>query len=104
MSTAAYGNDRRLLEDHGNRFVCVLYRRANRIVDISIDSNAVFDGLRMEGFSDRQLAKNELVQFLLGQQPHKIESDEGYRTVRLTQEGLEWANRECGRAPYTQLQ
>jgi hypothetical protein len=91
-----------MLEDHGNRFVCVLYRRANRIVGTSIDSNVVFDGLRMEGFTDRQLAKNEIVQFLLGQRPRKIESDEDYRTVRLTQEGLDWANRECDRPPYTQ--
>ena len=104
MSTAAYGNDPGLLEDHGHRFVCVLYRRANRIVGTSIDSNVVFDGLKMEAFTDRQLAKNELVQFLLRQRPRKIESDEGYRTVRLTQEGLDWANRECGKAPYTQLQ
>jgi hypothetical protein len=103
MTTAAYGNDRGMLEDHGNRFVCVLYHRANRIIDARVDSNIVFDGLRIEGFTDRQLAKNELVQFLLGQRPRKIESDEGYRTVRLTQEGLDWANRECSRAPYTQL-
>jgi hypothetical protein len=75
---------------------------ANRIIGTSVDSNEVFDGLKMQGFQDRQLAKNELVQFLLGQRPPRIESDEGYRTVKLTRYGLNWANRECDKAPYTQ--
>jgi len=82
--TAAYGRDRRMLKDHGNRFVCVLYRRANRIVGTSIDSNVVFDGLKMQGFTDRELAKNEIVQFLLGPRTPRIESDEGYKTVKIT--------------------
>ena len=99
--TAADGNDRYNLEFHSNIFVCVLYRRAKGIIDRSFDSDKVFDGLKMEGFPDRQQARAELVQFLQQEQPSRINYDRNDNTVKLTQQDVYWAKQQCDKAPYT---
>lgn len=97
---AAYGNDNTRLNDHGSRFVCVLYFLARGIRNRGFDTDKVYGELGMEGFLDQQQARAEIVQFLEGEQPPRIEYDRGNNMVRLTSAGLQWAQRQCENRPY----
>ena len=73
-----------LLEDHGNCFVCILFFLAR--------------GVR-EGFDDQQQARAELIQDLEQQRLQRIEYDWSTNMVRLTDEGVQWARKECDKLP-----
>jgi hypothetical protein len=95
----SYDSDQRL-EDHGNRFVCILYYLARDIMDRPFDSDKVYDKIGARGFDDQQQARAELVQFLGQQNPRRVTYNSSNNTVSLTIEGLQWAKRECVRPPY----
>jgi len=94
---AAYTNPK-ILEDHSNIFLCVLYFLGRGILDKSFDSDKVFDGIKTRAFTDREHARAEIVRYL--QEQHRIEYDRTNNTVRLRQDGLDWAKRECDKLPY----
>jgi hypothetical protein len=94
---AAYSNPK-ILEDHSKIFLCVLYFLGRGILDRSFDSDKVFDGIKTTAFTDRELARAEIVQHL--QMHRQIEYDRTNNTVRLRQEGLTWANGACDKPPY----
>jgi hypothetical protein len=52
----------------------------------SFDSDKVFDGIKTTAFTDRELARAEIVQHF--QMQRQIEYDTTNNTVRLRQEGL----------------
>jgi hypothetical protein len=83
-----------LLEDHGDRFVCILFFLAKGIRGRPLNADKVFDELGMEGFNDQPQARAELVQFLEQQRLQRIQYDAATNMVRLTDQGLDWA-REC---------
>jgi hypothetical protein len=95
----SYDSDQRL-EDHGNRFVCILFNLAKGITDRSFDSDKVYSKLGVAGFDDQQQARAELVQFLRQQNPQRVTYNGSNNTVSLTIEGLQWAKQECDRPPY----
>jgi hypothetical protein len=65
-----------MLEDHGNRFVAVLYFLSRGIVGRPFDVDRVYARLEMGGFDGNpQQARAELVQFLERQQPPRIQYD-----------------------------
>jgi hypothetical protein len=66
----SYDSDQRL-EDHGNRFVCILYYLARDIMDRPFDSDKVYGKIGVRGFDDQQQARAELVQFLGQQNPRE---------------------------------
>src|SRR2546430_942034 len=94
---ALYSNPK-ILEDHSKIFLCVLYSLARGILDRSFDSDKVFDGIKTTAFTDRHQARAEIVQYL--QKQRVIEYDRTNNTVRLAQEGLNWAQRECDKPQY----
>lgn len=98
--TTAYGSNRALLEGDANRFLCVLYFLARSIMDRSFNSDNIFTKLGLEGYSDKEQARAEIVQFL--QQQQKIKYDRTNNTVSLDNEGLNWAKRNCDKPPYLQ--
>ena len=98
---AAYCHGNPLLEDHGARFVCILYFLTRGIRDVDFDCNKVYAELKTGGFSDQHLARAELVQFLEERQPSPIEYNRGTYMVRLTRAGLQWAQRQCENRPYS---
>jgi hypothetical protein len=100
MTTAYDGDSGRMLEDHANRFLCVLYFLARGIKDRSFDSYKVFGKLGLGAFADKEQARAEIIQFL--QQQKNIRYDGTYNTVSLDTEGLNWAERECHKDPYMQ--
>lgn len=97
---AAYGDNRVLLEDHSNRYLCVLYFMSRGIMSRAIDSDRVFSELGMEAFIDRQQARAEIVQYL--QLLERIEYDNSNNTVRLSRQGLVWSEQQC-RNPVFQI-
>jgi hypothetical protein len=64
----------------------------------SFDSDNVFDGIKTTAFTDRELARAEIVQHF--QMQRQIEYDTTNNTVRLRQEGLNWAKGTCYKPPY----
>jgi hypothetical protein len=94
---AAYSNPK-ILEDHSKIFLCVLYFLGRGILDRSFDCDKVFDGIKTTAFTDREQARAEIVQNL--QKQRRIEYDGTNNTVRLGQEGLNWAKSECDKPPY----
>ena len=94
---AAYSNPK-ILEEHSKIFLCVLYSLAKGILVRSFDSDKVFDGIKTTAFTDRELARAEIVQHL--QMQRQIEYDTTDNTVRLRQEGLNWAKGACDKPPY----
>jgi hypothetical protein len=87
----SYDSDQRL-EDHGNRFVCILYYLARDIMDRPFDSDKVYDKIGARGFDDQQQARAELVQFLGQQNPRRVTYNSSNNTVSLTIEGLQWTD------------
>jgi hypothetical protein len=79
-------------KDHGDRFVCVLFYLARGIRDKGFDSDKIFSKLPTGAFNDKEQARMELVQYLQDQRPLRIEYDRNNNIVRLTDEGLRWAN------------
>ena len=94
----SYDDKPELLEDHGDRFVCILFFLAQGVRGWSFNADKVFDELEMEGFDDQPQTRVELVQFLEQQQPQRIQYEGATNMVRLTDQGLEWA-RECNSNP-----
>jgi hypothetical protein len=90
----SYDDNPELLEDHGDRFICILFFLAKGVRGWPLNADKVFDELGMEEFKDQPQARAELVQFLEQQQPQRIQYDGATNMVRLTDQGLEWA-REC---------
>jgi hypothetical protein len=93
-----YGNDIRLLEDHGNRFVCALYFLARGIMGRPFDSDRVYGELQIKGFTHPRQARAELVQFL--ESERRVEYDGINNTISLTLRGLEWARLHCEEQVY----
>lgn len=87
---SVYGNNVEMLEDHGFRFVIILYYLSKGIRNNPVDSDRVYHHLGMTAF-DQQLGREELVQFL--EEQRLIEYDRNNNAVRLTVTGLEWARR-----------
>jgi hypothetical protein len=46
-----------LLEDHGDRFVCILFFLAEGVRGWHLNADKVFDELEMEGFKDQPQAR-----------------------------------------------
>ena len=88
-----------LLEDHGNRFVCILYFLARGVRDRRFDADKVYGKLEMKGFDDQQQA-TELIQHLERQRLQRVEYDQSTHMVMLTDEGVQWARKECDKLPY----
>jgi hypothetical protein len=91
--------DNGMLEDHGNRFVCVLFFMARGVRDRGFDSDKVYGKLEMKGFDDQKQARGELVQFLEDQRAQRVQYDRTNNMVRLTEDGLHWAQGECDTNP-----
>jgi hypothetical protein len=89
-----------LLEDHGNRFVFILFFLARGVRDRRFDADKVYGKLEMNGFDDQQQARAELIQDLEQQRLQRIEYDQSTNMVRLTDEGVQWARKECNKLPY----
>ena len=89
-----------LLEDHGNRFVFILFFLARGVRDRRFDADKVYGKLEMKGFDDQQQARAELIQDLEQQRLQRIEYDRSTNMVRLTDEGVQWARKECNKLPY----
>jgi hypothetical protein len=89
-----------LLEDHGNRFVCIIYFLARGVRDRRFDADKVYGKLEKRGFDDQQQARAELIQDLEQQRLKRIEYDRSTNMVRLTDEGVQWARKECDKPPY----
>jgi hypothetical protein len=89
-----------LLEDHGNRFVCIIYFLARGVRYRHFDADKVYRKLEMKGFDDQQGARAELIQHLEQQRLHRIEYDQSTNMVRLTDDGVQWARKECDKPPY----
>jgi len=87
-----------MLEDHGNRFVCVLYFLSRGVGGRPFDSDRVYSELQMKGFTDQQQARAELVQFL--ETEGLVEYNRANNTVNLTLRGLERARRHCDEPLY----
>ncbi|HZD34184.1 MAG TPA: hypothetical protein VE130_03180 [Nitrososphaeraceae archaeon] len=94
----AYDSDVRMLKDHGNRYVCVLYFLARGIMGRPFDSDKVYGELQIKGFNDRRQARIELVQFL--ESERRVQYDEVNNTISLTLPGLEWARLHCEESVY----
>jgi hypothetical protein len=85
--------------DHGDRFVCVLFYLARGIRDRGFNSDKIFSMLPTSAFDNKEQARAELVQFLQDQRPSRIEYDRTNNMVRLTDDGLRWANQVRYRPP-----
>jgi hypothetical protein len=96
----SYDGKPELLEDHGNRFVCILFFLARGVRDRRFDADKVYGKLEMKGFDDQQQARAELIQDLEQQRLKRIEYDPSTNMVRLTDEGVQWARKECDKPPY----
>jgi hypothetical protein len=88
-----------LLEDHDNRFVCILFFLARSVRDRRFDADKVYGKLEMK-VDDQQQARAELIQDLEQQRLQRIEYDRSTNMVRLTDEGVQWARKECDKPPY----
>jgi hypothetical protein len=94
----AYGNDVKMLNDHGNRYVCVLYFLARGIMGRPFDSDKVYGELQIKGLNDQRQARIELVRFL--KRERRVQYDEVNNTISLTLLGLEWARLHCEESVY----
>ena len=91
---AAYGHGNPLLNDHGRRFVCILFFLTRGLRDIGVSSDRVFEELKV-GSMDQRLARAELVQYLEDLPQPPILYNRTTNEVSLTREGLEWARGQC---------
>ena len=89
-----------LIEDHGNRFVCIIYFLARGVRDRRFDADKVYGKLEMKVIDDQQQARAELIQHLEQQRLQRIEYDRSTNMVRLTDEGVQCARKECDKQPY----
>ena len=65
-----------------------------------VDVDKVYGKVEMKGFDDPQQARAELIHDLEQQRLQRIEYDRSTNMVRLTDEGVQWARKECDKLPY----
>ena len=97
---ALFYTNQSMLEDHKNRFICILYYLARGIKSTKFDSDKVFEKLHANGFTDKHGARAELIQFLQDELQPRIQYDGSTNTVNLTDQGLRWAEGVKDKPPY----